>query len=186
MQVNHPAEVISTCFTIQTISFWSHGGYRSHFGSRYTSGRCALRSPFFGGWWFDSCQLLFDDYFSETRCNRPPANAKSKGFSVQINHAFFKLRCMFCYTKTHNRRKKNKCKHKEAQTLPPKTRKLKHTKTTQTQKKAKLSVPYAPFSALTLLPTAILRRIYPIPSELGSQATQGPDSTGVGDRLGSP
>ena len=37
-----------------------------------------------------------------------------------------------------------------------------------------------------LLPTAILWWIYPIPSELGSHASQGPVSTGVGDRLGSP
>ena len=37
-----------------------------------------------------------------------------------------------------------------------------------------------------LSPTAILRRIYPIPSELGSQAAKGPVSTGVGDRPGSP
>jgi hypothetical protein len=35
-------------------------------------------------------------------------------------------------------------------------------------------------------PTAILRRIHPIPSELGSQAAKGPVSTGVGDRPGSP
>ena len=37
-----------------------------------------------------------------------------------------------------------------------------------------------------MLPTAILRRIHPIPSELGSQAAKGPVSTGVGDRPGSP
>ena len=37
-----------------------------------------------------------------------------------------------------------------------------------------------------LSPTAILRRTYPIPSELGSQAAKGPVSTGVGDRPGSP
>ena len=37
-----------------------------------------------------------------------------------------------------------------------------------------------------LSPTAILRRMHPIPSELGSQAAKGPVSTGVGDRPGSP
>ena len=37
-----------------------------------------------------------------------------------------------------------------------------------------------------LSPTAILRRTYPIPSELGSQAAKGPVSTGMGDRSGSP
>ena len=29
-----------------TLWAWAPPGYRSHFGSRYTSGRCALRSPF--------------------------------------------------------------------------------------------------------------------------------------------
>ena len=37
-----------------------------------------------------------------------------------------------------------------------------------------------------LSPTIMLRRTYPIPSELGSQAAKGPVSTGVGDRPGSP
>ena len=38
----------------------------------------------------------------------------------------------------------------------------------------------------TMSAATILHRIYPIPSELGSQSVQGPGSTGVGDRLGSP
>ena len=37
-----------------------------------------------------------------------------------------------------------------------------------------------------LSPTATLGQTYPIPFELGSQLAQGPASTGVGDRLGSP
>ena len=36
------------------------------------------------------------------------------------------------------------------------------------------------------LSAAILRRTNRIPSELRSQTAQGPDSTGVGDRPGSP
>ena len=43
-----------------------------------------------------------------------------------------------------------------------------------------------PFAVPYLSPAAILQRIHPIPSELGSEPLQGPGSTGVGDRLGSP
>ena len=38
----------------------------------------------------------------------------------------------------------------------------------------------------TLSPTAIPSGIHPIPSELGSQACEGPASTVVGDRAGKP
>jgi hypothetical protein len=31
---------------VRRLPFWNAGGYRSHFGSRYTKGRCVQRSPF--------------------------------------------------------------------------------------------------------------------------------------------